>query len=829
MYRETMYRDEIAVEQQECVMRLRTIPQLAIALAFCACGYTGKVSAAEQTPLRVTPSTVTLDSPESRQQLLVEITTSDGFQRDATRDSIFATSDSHIATVTHDGRVFPQAEGATTITVQVDDNQVTIPVTVMGLLQPRPVSFRHEVLPILTKAGCNSGGCHGKAEGQNGFKLSIFGFDPAMDHAALVKESRGRRVSLAAPESSLLLRKATASTPHGGGAKVEANGIWSRRLVRWIAEGAQLDDVDGPRIASIEVSPSQIVMRPNSQQQIQVTAIDSTGNRRCVTAEAEYQSNAESIAAANHEGLISVSDIPGEVAILVRFMGQVGVCNVTLPQQAAAIERPTPNNFIDEHIWDKLERLGVASSGLTSDAVFMRRVYLDAIGTLPTEAESRAFLDDDGADKRSRLVDQLLERNEYADYWAMRWADILRVDRAIVTPQGTVAMTRWLRRQFRENTPYDEFARQVVTAKGATTGESPAAFYQVHKDSEMLSRSISQVFLGVRIECAQCHQHPFEKWGQEDYFAFAGFFTGVSRKSAANVPLKIVSTGGEDMKHPRTNEAVPAAGLGAAPANFEGFTDRREFLAEWMTSPTNRYFSRMIVNRVWAHYMGRGLVEPIDDMRATNPATNEPLLDSLANQLVEKNFDLKALTRAILNSRAYQLTTQTNASNAMDEQNFSHASWKPLPAEVLLDAISQATQTPERFNGWPEGYRAIQVWDNRMPSYFFLIFGRPQRVTVCECERGNEPSIAQSLHLMNSPETVRKIRHRDGRAARLARSHLTPQQIVEQLYLVTLSRKPTKPETELMQQAFHESNDRRIAAEDILWTLLNTKEFIYNH
>lgn len=810
-------------------MRLRTIPQLAIVLAFCACGYTGKLSAAEQTRLRVTPSTVTLDSPESRQQLLVETTGPDGFQRDATRNAVFTTSDPHIASVTDDGRVFPQAEGATTITIQVDDHEVKIPVKVNGLLQPRPVSFRHEVLPILTKASCNSGGCHGKAEGQNGFKLSIFGFDPEADHAALVKESRGRRVSLAAPESSLLLLKATASTPHGGGAKIQTNGIWNRRLVRWIAEGAQLDDIDGPRVTSIEVSPSQIVMRPNSQQQIQVTAIDSTGHRRCVTAEAEYQSNAESIAAANHEGLVAVSDIPGEAAILVRFMGQVGVCRITLPQQSAAVERPAPNNFIDDHIWNKLERLGVAASDLTSDTAFMRRVHLDTIGTLPTEGETRAFLADESENKRSQLINQLLERNEYADYWAMRWADILRVDRAIVTPQGTVAMTRWLRRQFRENTPYDEFARQVLTAKGATTGESPAAFYQVHKDSEMLSRSISQVFLGVRIECAQCHQHPFEKWGQEDYFAFAGFFTGVSRKSAANIPVKIVSAGGADMKHPRTNEDVPAAGLGAEPANFEGFTDRRDFLAEWMTSPENHYFSRMIVNRIWAHYMGRGLVEPIDDMRATNPATNEPLLDSLANHLVEKNFDLKALTRAILNSRAYQLTTQTNASNAMDEQNFSHASWKPLPAEVLLDAISQATQTPEQFNGWPEGYRAIQIWDNRLPSYFFRIFGRPQRVTVCECERGNEPSIAQSLHLMNSPETVRKIRHRDGRAARLAGSELTPQQIVEQLYLVTLSRKPTKSETELMQQAFTESNDRRVATEDILWTLLNTKEFIYNH
>lgn len=808
---------------------LTTIPKLAIALAFWACADTGESSAVDQTRLQVKPSTVTLDSPESRQQLLVEFTNSDDFKRDATRLAKFKSSDPAIATVTQDGRVFPHAEGVTTISVKVDKRQVTIPVTVTGLLRPRPVSFRHEVLPILTKAGCNAAGCHGKAEGQNGFKLSIFGFDPSSDHEALVKESRGRRISRTAPESSLLLRKATAELPHGGGAKLKSNGIWSRRMLRWIAEGALLDDADGPRITSIEVSPNLIVMRPDSQQQIQVTAIDSTGNRRCVTAEAEYQSNAESIAAADRAGLISASNNPGEAAILVRFMGQVGVCQVTLPQQLPVAKRPAPNNFVDRHVWDKLQRLRVASSALTSDSSFMRRVYLDTIGTLPTEAEARAFLADSRKDKRNRLVDQLLEREEYADYWAMRWADILRVDRAIVTPQGAVAMTRWLRRQFRENAPYDNFARQVITAKGATTVESPAAFYQVHKDSEMLSRSISQVFLGVRIECAQCHHHPFEKWGQKDYFAFAGFFTGVSRKKTTSGALKIVSSGGSDMKHPRTAELVPAAGLGAAPANFEGLADRRKFLADWMASPKNRFFSRMIANRVWAHYMGRGLVEPIDDMRATNPATNEPLLDALADHLVENKFDLKALTRAILNSRAYQLVTLTNASNARDEQNFSHAYWKPLPAEVLLDAISQATETPERFNGWPEGYRAIQVWDNRMPSYFFRIFGRPQRVTVCECERGNEPSIAQSLHLMNSPETVRKIRHRDGRAARLAKSDLTSQQIIEQLYLATLSRKPTKPESELMQLAFDEAKDRRIAAEDILWTLLNTKEFIYNH
>ncbi|MDB4680132.1 MAG: DUF1549 and DUF1553 domain-containing protein [Planctomycetaceae bacterium] len=803
--------------------------QCAVALACAAVVSNFPALGADVSSWRISPSAVFLDSPESTQQLLITSVKGERAE-DLTRLVSYESADSKIAVVTPEGRILPRGEGVTEILIQHEETGTRVPVEIRGLTSPAPVSFRYEVLPILSKAGCNSGGCHGKAEGQNGFKLSIFGFDPETDHEALAKQGRARRVSLVAPRNSLLLRKATGETPHGGGGRIEKDSLWYRRIERWVAEGARLDDEFAPRVTSIEVEPAQIMMSPMATQQLRVTAIDSTGLRRCVTVEAEYKSNAVIIADADPGGVITASNVPGEAAILVRYMELVGVCRVTLPQPGVTFTRPPEYNFIDRFAWDKLQRLGIEPSELADDATFLRRAYLDTIGTLPTADETREFLSDNSTGNRSKLIEHLLQRKEYADYQAMRWADILRVDQSIVTPQGALAMTRWLRQQFQQNTPYDEFAWAILTAKGNTFAESPAAFYQVHKDPEMLSRSISQIFLGVRIECAQCHHHPFERWSQQDYFALAGFFTGVGRKQAATGGQKIFPQAGIDLNHPRTQQPVAAAGLGAEPADTFQALDRRTLLAEWVTSPDNPFFARMMANRLWGQYFGRGLVEPLDDLRATNPATNEPLLDALAAHLVDVKFDLKALTRTMLNSRLYQLASQPNEFNESDQQNYSHATWKALPAEVLLDAICQSTAVSEQFNGWPDGYRAIHIWDNRMPSYFFRIFGKPQRVSVCECERGNEPSIAQALHLMNSLETVHKIRNRDGRAARLATSELTDGQVIEELYLATLSRFPSDKEVALMRQAFAESNgNRRAAVEDILWALLNTREFVYNH
>jgi hypothetical protein len=787
--------------------------------------------------LRVSPAAIVLEGPESSQQVLVGQLIAEGQSIDLSRSVRYRVVPPTIAAVDRRGLVRPLIEGRGQLIVQHESTRRVIPIEVRSLKAPRRVSFRYEIMPILTKAGCNASGCHGKAEGQNGFKLSIFGFDPRADHQALAMEGRGRRVSLAIPDRSLLFLKASARMPHGGGQKITPGSYRDRRLLRWIAEGAQLDSVDNEtaRIVGIEIDPKRQVLLAGQSQQLRVTAIDAGGNRHGVTTEAQYESNAPSIAGADSNGLVLASDIPGEAAILVRYLGHVAVCRVTLPRPGVKFKRPPENNFIDRLVWDKLHRLGIEPSGPADDAVFMRRAHLDCLGTLPTATEARKFLADTKADKRARLIDRLLDRDEYADYAAMRWLDILRADQLKISPQGTVAMQRWLRRSFAENRPFDQFAHELLTTQGNTSAEGPGSFYKILNKPGVAARSISQLLLGVRIECAQCHHHPSERWSQADYVALAGFFTGVSLKKLPNGEQAVVSRGGKDLPHPRSGLAVPTRALGAKPADFTRVVDRRRVLADWMTAADNPFFAKAIANRLWAHYLGRGLIEPIDDIRDTNPASNEPLMRALSEHLRKSRYDLKAFTRTLLNSRVYQLSTTTTASNESDRQNFSHAAFKTLPAEVLLDAICQSTGVGEKFNGWPEGYRAIQVWDNRMPSYFFRIFGRPVRATVCECERSSEPSISQALHLLNAPEIAEKIEHRRGRARQLASSQRSAKEIVDELYLATLSRFPTKQETALMLQAFDEVNadeqnsNRRAAAEDVLWALLNSKEFVFNH
>lgn len=778
--------------------------------------------------LKVSPTEIRLDRPEDSLQILVS-DVQGAVTRDATRSVRYEVSGPAIIKVDQDGLIHPLADGSTKLVVRSDAGEVTVPITVSGLAQPTPVSFQHEIQPILTKSRCNSGGCHGKAEGQNGFKLSLLGFDNEFDHDALTKEGKGRRLSITSPETSLLLRKAIAEAPHGGGRKIEAGSPQYRRLLRWIASGAPISVPMERQVVSISVEPPELVMTAGSTQQLRVWAIDDQGQRRCATVESDFISNAPHICDANARGLLQASDIPGESAILVRYLGHVAICRVVLPRPSGVFTRPPENNFIDAHVWNKLTRLGIPPSEPITDAAFLRRASLDVIGTLPTAEEARKFLADPAPDKRAKLLETLLQRPEYAEYWAMKWSDLLKADKLKITPQGTVGLTRWLRTQFTNNRPYDEMAREILTAQGPVQGESPAAFFKSLDTPEVTSRAYSQLFLGVRIECAQCHHHPSERWSQDDYAGLAGFFTGLSLKKLPDGTEAVVSRGGTDQKHPRSGVPVPARALGAQSADFGNVLDRRQTLANWMTAPDNPFFARAIANRMWAHYLGRGLVEPIDDMRATNPATNEPLLDALEAHLKAQKYDLKAFTRTILMSRVYQLGAATDA-NRDDRQHFSHVRPKAVPAEVLLDSISQTTGVPEKFNGWPEGVRSIQVWDNRMPSYFFRIFGRPVRATVCECERSNEPSISQALHLLNSPEVNAKITHRHGTARKLADSALTNDQITDEIYLGTLNRFPTDEERLLMKAAFEAaSGNRRTAVEDILWTVLNTKEFLYNN
>jgi len=779
--------------------------------------------AATPATLQVSPVTIALTNPEATQQILARSASAD-----LTRAAAYEVLEPKVVTVDESGRVRTKSEGRSTIVVRHGREQVRIPVEVSGLKTPPPVSFATQVLPILSKAGCNGGGCHGKAEGKNGFKLSVFGFDPAADYEALVREGRGRRVFPASPANSLMLLKASGQVPHGGGRRMSPDSLSYQRLLRWIAEGARFS-ADPIPVTAVEVEPQEQILSLGGTQQLRVTALDATGGRHCVTPDAEYDSNATTIARVDAQGLVRANDIPGQAAILVRYLGQVTVCRVLVPRPGMSVARPPPANFVDRLAWGNLARLGIQDGGLADDATFLRRVFLDTIGTLPTAKEARTFLADLRADKRARLIDRLLDRPEYADYWTMRWSDLLRVDRDTIGAAGAVATTRWLRKQFAENRPYDEFVRTILTARGSTGDEGPAAVYKVLATPEDLSRSFSQLFLGIRIQCAQCHHHPSDRWSQDDYFALAGFFTGIGRKALPEGGEAIFAKKGTELNHPRTGQPVRARALGSEAVDFADTADRRAVLARWMTAADNPFFARAIANRLWSHYFGRGLVEPLDDLRATNPAINEPLLESLARHLRDLKYDLKAFTRTLLTSRIYQLGAAPPGSKEVDEQNFSHAVPRPLPAEVLLDAICQATGVAEKFNGWPAGYRAIQVWDNRMPSYFFRIFGRPVRASVCECERSNEPSIVQALHLMNSEEIMSKIHDRQGTARKLAGARRMPREIIDELYLSTLARYPNEQERALMLRFFTNAGDQQTAVEDVLWALLNTREFVYNH
>ena len=677
--------------------------------------------------VKVSPSKVDLQRPEGTQQIVVYDTDSTGRVLDITRKVSLHIDPPNIAVVDERGLISPLENGTGTIVIQATAERTTIPITVRLLDNPVPISFRREIIPILTKAGCNSGGCHGKAEGQNGFKLSIFGYDAQADFEALVLEGRGRRISAAAPAKSLLFLKASARTPHGGGQRIEPGSYRDHRLLRWIAEGARFDAVDDPasEIVGIEIEPQQQILLGGETQQIQVKTIDASGNRRCVTNETEFVSNAASIADVDSRGLIEASEIPGEAAILVRHLGHVATCRITVPRLGVKFARPPENNFIDTLAWNKLERLGIEPSTLSDDATFLRRVSLDTIGTLPTPAEVRQFLHDSSPDKRSRLIDGLLERDEYVDYWTMKWLNILRADQLTILPQGAVAMQRWLRHGFTQNRPFNEFATDLLTVQGNTSAEGPGSFYKILNKPDEAARSISQLLLGVRIECAQCHHHPSERWSQADYVALAGFFTGLTLKKLPNGEQAVVSFGGNDLPHPRSGELVPTRALGAAPADFTQVLDRRQVLADWLTVGQNPFFATAIANRLWAHYFGRGLIEPIDDIRETNPATNPALIEALANHLRDVKYDLKAFTRTLLNSRVYQLSATSLPSNIDDQQNFSHFIQKSQPAEVLLDAISQSTGVPEEFNGWPKGMALRRLPTPRVMSGTQSVIKKP--------------------------------------------------------------------------------------------------------
>lgn len=775
--------------------------------------------------IQVEPATIEIGDTNRAQRVIVTAERANGLLIDVTHKVLWQSRNPQVCRV-EDGFVVGVADGATELAVTVGALDAVVPVTVKNFAGFPPVDFANDLLPLFSKLGCNSGGCHGKASGQNGFKLSVFGFDSAADFDALVKEGRGRRLFAANPESSLLLKKATGTVPHGGGQRMKFGSADYQVLEAWIHQGTPFEQPNAAKLVRLTVSPRDRVMECGSQQQILATAHYSDGSERDVSAAAGYASNATQIADVDRQGLVRTGTIPGEAAVTVHYMGQVASFQLQVPRAEPSAEFEFPlHNAIDEPVLAKLRKMRLVPAGLADDATFLRRIYIDMIGTLPSSAEVREFLADSRIDKRSRAIDRLLERPEYADYWALIWSDILLVDRRKLGERGAYELHRWLREQFVHNRPYDQWVAELVTATGNSGTNGPANLFRAVETPEELARTISQAFLGVRMECAQCHHHPFEKWSQEDFYGLVGFFNGLERKPIAPNRVVVYHAGLRETRVPISNKLVPTRALDG-PTYSDPTGDPRRAFAHWLVANDNPWFAKLIANRTWKHFLGRGLVEPEDDLRSTNPATNEPLLTLLAEQLVRAKYDLKELMRFITNSRTYQLSSQTNPANRDDDQNFSHHYVRRLPAEVLLDAIGSVTAVPESFPGRPPGTRAIELWDNRLPSYFLEIFGRPERTSPCECGRSSEPTMSQALHLMNAPEVESKISSPTGRVTRLAELSASDHDLADELCLTALGRLPRESERAIAEKLFAGSS-RKEAAEDFLWSLLNSYDFLF--
>ncbi|NBR85389.1 MAG: DUF1549 domain-containing protein [Proteobacteria bacterium] len=693
---------------------------------------------------------------------------------------------------------------------------------------PRTFNFENDISPLLTRYSCNASPCHGKAEGQNGFKLSVFGYDALADWRAFVTESKGRRSSSALPEQSLFLAKASGTLPHQGGARIPVGSPDYETIRAWLAAGAPFGSTNDARVVKVELEPREKILTPGAKLQLRVNATYSDGRKGDVTRFCVFQSNNDSLAKVDEHGAVVIGSLPGQTSVMARYLGEVTSFMAIVPRPGKPVGEAgfAEFNFIDRHVNAHLKKLNLRPSDVCDDATFLRRAHLDIIGTLPTADEARRFLADPAKDKRARLVNALLVRPEFADFWALKWSDLLRVDRQKLGQRDAYAYYRWIREQFAANRPLDQFARALLTAEGPLDDAPAGHFYKVVSKPGEMANAVSQVFLGVRIACAECHHHPFDRWSQTDYYGMSGLFAQVSiRKGALGETL--LAEGNPTTKHPRTGENVPPHALDAAPVMDTG--DRRRALAEWFTAPENPWFARNLANRLVAHFFGRGIVEPVDDVRATNPAGNPALLDAVAKSLVDARFDLQQFIRTLTASRTYQLSATPNDTNAQDEQNFSRALFKRLPAEVLLDAVCDVTGVPEKFDGVPAGTRAVQLWDSQAQHYFLKLFGRPVRVTACECERNAEASIAQVLHLLNSPNLQSKLSHADGQIARLVAAHADNAKLAEALYLTFFSRLPTEAERQLAVKHLAASPNRQQAAEDFAWSLLNAVEFVFNH
>jgi hypothetical protein len=794
--------------------------------------------------LAATPARIRLDGPYAEARVLIEGRLAGGDARDVSGQAALSVADPAVAWVDSGGTLRSKHDGQTLLIARLQGHEARVPIEVHGVAHAGPPRFLTDVIPVLTKAGCNQGACHGAANGKGGFKLSLLGYDPDLDYMALTRWGRGRRINRCEPERSLILRKPTFRVRHGGGRRFDVGSPEYRVLRDWIAGGAPGPSPREPQVARLEVIPAERTLAVGQTQRFIVRAHYSDGTQRDVTGQTLFTASDETTAAVDPSGEAKVVG-PGEGAVVIRYRGLVatarvvspfgvrysvfGVRSTDQPTQTPITEYRIPSP-IDRLVFQKLGALGLEPAAPCSDADFVRRAYLDAIGVLPSADEARAFLWSRDPEKREKLIDALLERPEYVDFWTMKWADLLRCSRRSLTDKGMYSFYRWIRQSVAANKPWDQFARELLLARGSGFAEGPANYFRIAGKPEELAETTSQLFLGVRIQCARCHNHPYERWTQNQYYQLAAFFARVKMKKGDTPEERDVYLAADgEVQHPKSGKAMVPTALDAAPLPADYRGDRRHALVEWLTSPQNPYFAHEIVNRVWRHFMGRGLVEPVDDLRATNPPSNPALFDWLAQDLVQHGYDLKYLIRAIMRSRTYQLSAQPAPGSERDNRYYSHFGLKRLGAEQLLDAIATATGVPEKFSDFPAGTRAAQLPDTEIPSYFLDVFGRPARQITCECERTSDPTIAQVLHLMNSPEVGEKLTSKTGRIAALLAAHLPPRRIVDELYLASVSRFPTLEESRAAIQALTAAPDRQKAAEDLLWVLLNSKEFLFNH
>jgi hypothetical protein len=791
---------------------------------------------------------VSIRGMDDAAQLVVTATLNDGRLQDLSGDVEYSVIDGKTAKVLPNGRILPLANGSSEVVAKFGDKSARVPLSVASTDENLPINFPNQVVPVFTKLGCNSGGCHGKASGQNGFKLSLLGYEPDVDFAALVKEARGRRLMPSAPDSSLFLLKGTGLVPHGGGKKMEKDSDEYRLVRRWIAAGMPYGKETDPTVTKITVFPEHRVMTRNNKQQFSVYAHYTDGTVEDITRRAQYESNDPEIATVDAGGLIRTLNLSGEAAIMARYQGHVSVVRATVPLGAKTPEWQFPTQtVVDQHAAKKWKDLGLVPSEIAGDEAFLRRAYLDLTGTLPTPAEVRAFAADKNPKKRDALIDRLVESPEYAYYFANKWADILRVKRgregnSAQRAQGTFAFHNWIREAVAADKPYDEFVRDILGATGDESRNPPTVWYKDLQQPEQFVDDTAQVFLGLRITCANCHHHPYEKWSQDDYWGLAAFFGRLGKKqipvpgnqNQANTQI-VYSKPDGTVTNKRTQKPAVAKPLDGAPMEIERGEDPRQRLVDWMADPQNPFFARAVANRYWAHFFGRGIVDPLDDMRVTNPPSNPELLDALAKTLVDNKFSLKALVKTICKSRTYQLSAVPNEFNKHDKQAYARYYPKRMGAEVLLDAVCQVTDSPTQFGGLPQDRfapkRAIMLPDESFNSYFLDVFGRPQRISACECERVSEANLAQALHLLNSEEIQNKLSRQNGRADALtnAKDARPDAEKVEELFLWAFARKPTADDMKaaLAHIEKHKAA-KKTAYENIIWALINTKEFVFN-